>query len=255
MILISSRRAVGWRVTQQRLQDQARRLLATDASMLQPVKRASALSKSSSPVDPAELRRQAEAAGYTYGRAKGWTGIASRRASAAEDNGDHARLERILAAASAASLGAYMLISMSDAKPVDKAKEQNRAGQLAYNPDASPTEQALRKKTVAWEISGHAHWVGLKSMFFTYAMTGAALTAANATQPWFRTILRAPQKVGLSLMLPIAAYGFSSTKEVEQCRANYQRFGVLPPQPPRAAYWSSWTGLYTDPRTWDNTGN
>lgn len=249
--MISSTRAAGCRA----MQGHARRLLATDASTLQSLKSAAAPPKSASPLDPAELRRQAEAAGYTFARAKGWTGIASRRASAAEGSVDHARLERALAAASATSLGAYMLIAMSDAKPVDEAKEQIRAAQLAYNPDASPTEQALRKKTVAWEISGHAHWVGLKSMFFTYAMTGAALTAANATQPWFRTILRAPQKVGLSLMLPIAAYGFSSTKEVEKCRADYQRYGVLPPKPPRAAYWSSWTGLYTDPRTWDNTGH
>jgi hypothetical protein len=231
---------------------QGRRLLATDANLLQPVAVPNAPSKQASLLDPAILRRQAEAAGYTYGRAKDHLG---RRASAAESSGDHTRVERFLVAASAVSLGAYMLISMADAKPVDKQEEQKRAAELAYDPDASPTEQAIRKKTVAWEVSGHAHWVGLKSMFFTYAMTGTALAAANATQPWFRTLVRAPQKAGLSIMLPIAAYGFSSAKEAEQCRARYQRHGVLPPKPPAAAYWSSWTGLYTDPRTWDNTGN
>ena len=49
-------------------------------------------------------------------------------------------------------------------------------------------------------------------------------------------------------MPPIGVYGYVSATEMDRCRMRYQRFGLLPPQPSRLAYWSTWTGVYTNIR-------
>jgi hypothetical protein len=49
-------------------------------------------------------------------------------------------------------------------------------------------------------------------------------------------------------MPPIGVYGYVSATEMDRCRMRYQRYGLLPPQPSRLAYWSTWTGMYTNIR-------
>ena len=89
---------------------------------------------------------------------------------------------------------------------------------------------------------------GIKAMFAAYALTGFAIVAANRSSPGFRNGLRAPQKAGISLMPPLGIYSWVSSTEMDNRRFRYQRHGLLPPQPSRLAYWSTFTGVYTNPR-------
>jgi hypothetical protein len=44
-------------------------------------------------------------------------------------------------------------------------------------------------------------------LFLTFSLSSAAMVMANRSYPAFRHAFRAPQKAGMSLMLPIGAYG------------------------------------------------
>ena len=102
---------------------------------------------------------------------------------------------------------------------------------MQFDAMAALGDEVQRKKNVAYHVAGHAHWVGLKvradieseslsssrwlkslarqAMFLTYAIGSLGMVHANRNMPAFRRAFRTPQKVGLSLMLPIGAYGAS----------------------------------------------
>eukprot|EP01048_Picozoa_sp_COSAG05_P015455 COSAG05_NODE_1867_length_3930_cov_3.096842_2_plen_87_part_00 len=83
-------------------------------------------------------------------------------------------------------------------------------------------------------------------MFAAFTLSAAGIAMANKYTA-FRHMWRAPQKAGISLMLPIGVYSLTSSNEMDRCRFVYQRYNVLPPKPSKLAYWSTHFGLYVNP--------
>ena len=110
-----------------------------------------------------------------------------------------------------------------------------------FDPHATGEAELMRRRSVAYHISGHAHWEGIKvrqppppevavavcrrsqpcvsvsspqSLFLCFTITGVGIIYANRNFAGFRHALRAPQKAGLSLMPPIGMYGYVSAGEM-----------------------------------------